>query len=78
MAVNKVVRSTGEVLIDLTADTVVPEVLLSGYTAHNAAGVAVTGTASGGSLNYRTQAQWYAMNFEQRKAAGLTLIGSQA
>ena len=78
MAVNKVVRSTGDVLIDLTADTVVPEVLLSGYTAHNAAGVPITGTASGGSVNYRTQAQWDAMTFEQRKAAGLTLIGTPA
>ncbi len=76
MAVNKVVRSTGEVLIDLTSDTVTPEVLLSGYTAHNAAGVPVTGTASGGSVNYRTQAQWDAMTFEQRKAVGLTLIGT--
>lgn len=32
-----------EVLIDLTFDTVTPEVLLKGYTAHNAAGDKITG-----------------------------------
>jgi len=33
-----------ETLIDLTADTVTPEVLAKGYTAHNAAGNKITGT----------------------------------
>lgn len=47
MAINKVVYN-GQTLIDLTGDTVTPENILSGYTAHNAAGDQITGTASGG------------------------------
>ena len=43
MAVNKVVFGT-ETLIDLTGDTVAPEVLLAGYTATNAAGVQIEGS----------------------------------
>lgn len=35
----------GNILIDLTADTVSPENLISGVTAHNAAGDLITGTA---------------------------------
>lgn len=34
--------------VSLAGDTVSPSVLLSGYTAHNALGEAITGTASGG------------------------------
>lgn len=41
---NKVVYG-GTTLIDLTSDTVTPERLLSGYTAHDASGAAITGTA---------------------------------
>lgn len=33
-----------EVLIDLTSDTVTPEVLAKGFTAHNKAGEKITGT----------------------------------
>ena len=33
-----------DVLIDLTADTVKPDVLAKGYTAHDAAGNEITGT----------------------------------
>ena len=44
MAINKVVFGT-ETLIDLTGDTVTPEVLLAGYTAHNASGEPVAGAA---------------------------------
>ena len=47
MAVNKVVMNTqnGEqTLIDLTNDTVTPETLLAGYTAHTRNGEKVTGT----------------------------------
>lgn len=44
MAVNKV-EFGGEVLIDLTGDTVTPEALLSGYSAHDASGKAVEGKA---------------------------------
>ena len=42
MAVNKVALN-GEVKLDLTADTVPPETLLKGMTAHNAAGELITG-----------------------------------
>lgn len=40
---SKVVLATGEVLIDLTADTVDAEHLLAGYTAHGKDGKAITG-----------------------------------
>lgn len=43
MAVNKVAVN-GAVQLDLTADTVTPETLLKGMTAHNAAGELITGT----------------------------------
>ena len=48
MAVNKV-EAFGETLIDLTSDTVTPEKLAQGETAHNAAGARITGTAVFGS-----------------------------
>lgn len=51
MGVNKVVYGN-ETLIDLTSDTVSSEVLLSGYTAHNAAGNLITGSASSGTNAY--------------------------
>lgn len=35
--------------MDLTNDSVTPETLMAGETAHNAAGEAIVGTASGGS-----------------------------
>lgn len=49
MAVNKVVYNTpnGEnVLIDLTGDSVTPETLAEGRTAHDASGNVITGTVS--------------------------------
>ena len=42
-AINKVVYG-GDTLIDLTSDTVAASSMLSGVTAHNNAGVAITGT----------------------------------
>lgn len=47
MAVNKV-EINGETKLDLTGDTVTPETLLSGATAHNAAGVQITGITEPG------------------------------
>lgn len=44
MPVNKVDLANGENLIDLTNDTVTPETLASGATAHNAAGEQIVGT----------------------------------
>ncbi len=43
MAINKVVYGAS-VLVDLTADTVSPDTLLSGTTAHSASGDAITGS----------------------------------
>lgn len=44
---NKVIYGT-TVLVDLTADTVTPETLMQGYTAHDKSGALITGTATGG------------------------------
>lgn len=44
MANNKIVLATGEVLIDLTADTAEAGSVLTGYTFHDKSGAAVTGT----------------------------------
>lgn len=43
MANNKVELANGEVLLDLTQDTVTPEAMLEGITAHNAAGKIIEG-----------------------------------
>lgn len=43
---SKVVLGTGEVLIDLTADTVAADKLLTGITAHGADGAPITGTCT--------------------------------
>lgn len=48
MAVNKVVYGT-TVLVDLTEDTVTPDKLLKGATAHDASGQPITGTLEPGS-----------------------------
>lgn len=53
MANNKVVYD-GATLIDLTSDTVTPETLLTGATAHDASGVQITGTASAPSLQSKS------------------------
>lgn len=47
MAVNKVTYG-GETLIDLTEDSVTPETLAEGVTAHNKSGTRITGTAKVG------------------------------
>ena len=46
MAVNKV-DINGATVIDLTSDSVTPETLLQGATAHDASGAAITGTEVG-------------------------------
>lgn len=50
MANNKVQLSDGTVLLDLTGDTVTPETLMAGVTAHNAAGEPIVGTGDGSNL----------------------------
>lgn len=46
MAYNKIIYG-GNTLIDLTEDTVTPDKLLVGYTAHDKAGNSIVGTAAG-------------------------------
>lgn len=46
MANNKVQLSDGTTLMDLTQDTVTPQMLLSGATAHNAAGEQISGAVA--------------------------------
>lgn len=46
MANNKVQLSDGTVLLDLTGDTVTPETLMAGVTAHNAAGEPIVGAVA--------------------------------
>lgn len=48
MGVNKVDLSNGETIIDLTSDSVSPETLAEGETAHNSQGEIITGTMSRG------------------------------
>ena len=48
MGINKVVYGN-QTLVDLTEDTVTPETLLLGETAHDASGELIVGTATGGS-----------------------------
>lgn len=44
MAHNKFIKKDGEVLLDLTSDTVASDKLMSGVTAHNRSGEAINGT----------------------------------
>lgn len=50
------VAVNGTTIIDLTADTVTPSALAQGYTAHDASGAPITGTATGGSMVIRDEA----------------------
>lgn len=45
MAINKVIYG-GNILIDLTGDTVTPDKILSGYTAHDKSGASIEGTCN--------------------------------
>ena len=53
MAVNKVVYGENT-LLDLSADTIVASALLSGYTAHDKSGAAITGTHQCGAASVAT------------------------
>ena len=46
----------GKVLIDLTSDSVAPDDLPLGVTAHSATGAIITGTASESSINSAVEA----------------------
>ena len=43
---NKIILGTGTVLIDLTGDTVAPDKLLDGVTAHDKSGAAIVGNVT--------------------------------
>lgn len=67
MANNKVQLSDGTTLMDLTQDTVTPQTLLSGATAHNAAGELIVGEATAGGITSfptieEVKANWTAVN----------------
>lgn len=51
MANNKIQLSNGDILLDLTADTVTEDKLAQGYTAHNASGNIIVGTMIGGQVD---------------------------
>lgn len=48
MANNKVQLSNGTVLLDVSSDSVTPDKMVFGTTAHNAAGERITGTILNG------------------------------
>lgn len=48
--VNKVQLANGTTLIDLSSDTITADTILEGYTAHDASGRPITGTARGGGI----------------------------
>lgn len=43
---NKIILGTGTVLIDLTSDSVAPDKLLDGVTAHDKSGAAIVGNVT--------------------------------
>lgn len=58
MANNKIQLANGDVLLDLTGDSVTPDALLEGFTAHDAAGEPIVGALTiGGGQN------WELINF---------------
>ena len=80
MAVNKVAVN-GAVQLDLTADTVTPETLLKGATAHNAAGELITGTYEPMAVTQYTGtllASAWAADANGYKAQTITIAGLKA
>lgn len=63
-AINKVIYG-GQILIDLTSDTVVAEKLLAGYKAHGADGKIVTGTCD------------YDMNTQEANATAAEILSGK-
>lgn len=69
MAVNKV-DINGETILDLSQDSVKPENLLSGATAHNAAGQSITGTYPTTTVLYTAQTLTEAQQTQARTNIG--------
>lgn len=75
MANNKVQLSDGTTLMDLTQDTVTPQTLLSGATAHNAAGERIVGAATAGGITSfpmieEVEANWTAVKLTDATGGG--------
>ena len=64
MAVNKVVINN-EIKIDLTSDTVSPDTLSKGITAHDKSGNVIVGTMEGGSSSQRIESSVYTQEINQ-------------
>lgn len=71
MAVSKVELANGEVLVDLTTDTVTPETLAEGVTAHGASGEKIVGTMPTSMVLYTNQTLT-----EEQKAQARENIGA--
>ena len=77
MAINKVVRkSTGDVLLDLTQDTVTAETLSIGVTAHNAAGEPIVGECAVGGVTIKNQNKTITENGTYSADSGYTGLGT--
>ena len=64
MAVNKVVLGD-QTLIDLTADSVTPDKLFKGITAHDKSGNVIVGTMEGGGSSQRIESSVYTQEINQ-------------
>ena len=67
MAVNKVVIND-EIKIDLTSDTVSPDTLSKGITAHDKSGNVIVGTMEGGGSSQRIESSVYTQEINQGRA----------
>ena len=67
MAVNKVVINN-EIKIDLTSDTVSPDTLSKGITAHDKSGNVIVGTMEGGGSSQRIESSVYTQEINQGRA----------
>lgn len=74
---NKVVYN-GTTLIDLTGDTVTPSVLMEGYTAHDASGALITGTASGGGVVISDTTDSHGGTIREITTANVITLGSKS
>lgn len=68
MAVNKVVINN-EIKIDLTSDTVSPDTLSKGITAHDKSGNVIVGTMEGGSSSQRIESSVYTQEINQGRVS---------
>lgn len=74
MAVNKVIYD-GNTLMDLTGDTVTPETLAEGQTAHAASGERIVGTMPTDVVRYGEQTLTEAQQAQARENIGITSVG---